>query len=380
MLLWIKPLPDPYPKSSTQFHRFLPSWNHWAWNPRSKYNYPPFNETFNTGPLIGVAHKLVPYSVNRYGYLYPIEKHKRTAGDEIRIAVVGGSTVECIALQPEKRWPTVLEELLGKEYEGRRISVLNLGLSGESTPTHLATVAQHAAKLDLDAVIYMLGANELHRVGEDWDPMLDKRSFSEVAGIRPSFLFFATRIQLGRRLWGLSNYFKPQFNEMDNPAFEKRAYFSELVVQRMNYPELPFEPVFKETALGDYELDIVTLSTIAKAHGIKVLFLTQPMLWKENPSPEEEAVNWLGTYEHQGHIYRLQSGTSAKLLETLNQHLMLICEEKHFECLDLAGRIPRSLEAFYDPVHFNEQGARMVAEAVRDALLARAFFNNTPAK
>ena len=92
------------------------------------------------------------------------------------------------------------------------------------------------------------------------------------------------------------------------------------------------------------------------------------MLWKEVPSPEEEGVDWLGVYEHQGHKYRLAARTSARLLETLNQQLLQTCREQQLDCLDLASVIPRSLEYFYDPVHFNEKGAARVAELVAAAL------------
>jgi len=154
-LLHLFPLPDPYSllrtSEASRVHLFLPGWNAYGdWFGKT----PPFSVTFHTGPLLGVSTTEVVFSVNRYGFPYDESKAARKTKEDLRVGVIGGSTVESSALDQGKRWPDVLERLLSSEVRIRTITVLNLGVSGQDTRTHLATVAQHAVKLDLDYLIF----------------------------------------------------------------------------------------------------------------------------------------------------------------------------------------------------------------------------------
>jgi len=127
-------------------------------------------------------------------------------------------------------------------------------------------------------------------------------------------------------------------------------------------PEIPSRPAFKPAARDDYEHAIVSIAALAVAHGSQAFFKTQPMLWKEESTPEEEAVFWLLKGKYGGRLYRRSPGDSARLLDT--------CERRGFPCVDLAETVPRSLAFFYDDVHFNDAGAHLVAEQFAEALLA----------
>jgi hypothetical protein len=47
------------------------------------------------------------------------------------------------------------------------------------------------------------------------------------------------------------------------------------------------------------------------------------------------------------------------------------------ECYDLASVVPKSTASFYDDVHFNEEGARVVAAHLVDYLLSEPPFAQT---
>jgi hypothetical protein len=51
-----------------------------------------------------------------------------------------------------------------------------------------------------------------------------------------------------------------------------------------------------------------------------------------------------------------------------------VCRERGLECVDLAAKLPRDTSVFYDDCHFNESGARRVAEVLAEHLLGRAPF------
>ena len=56
----------------------------------------------------------------------------------------------------------------------------------------------------------------------------------------------------------------------------------------------------------------------------------------------------------------------ARAMQLYNDTLMQTCASRNVECLDLAALVPKGTTSFYDDVHFNEQGSRIVARAVAD--------------
>jgi hypothetical protein len=65
----------------------------------------------------------------------------------------------------------------------------------------------------------------------------------------------------------------------------------------------------------------------------------------------------------------------ARAMSSYNSRLSGICARLNVECIDLASRIPRSLESFYDDMHFTEIGARRVADELIAHFRMRAPFS-----
>lgn len=362
-LLRLAPLPDPYAQQrgseDLPVHRFLPGWDVQAvWLGQT----PPFSTTFVSGPVKGVSTDRVAFSVNRFGFPYPESRMRRRSIREIRIGVVGGSTVECVALEEGRRWPAVLEQLLSQAMPDRPVTALNLGIGAQGTRTHLATVAQHAVKLDLDYLVFMLGANDLFRV-DSTDAMLRADAFAPrlCSCLKPFLMHF----QLGRRLHVIYHRLKGT-DFYVNPPEPGKPYFAESVRERLGYPILrTAKSSISGQALQDYGQNIVSLAGLAAAHGITPIFTTQPMLWKPVMTEEEQAVDWLvGLIPSEGKLYRVPYSEHARALETLNRHLLETCSGHGLQCIDLEKKIPRTLDYLYDPLHFTEAGAQRVAREV----------------
>jgi hypothetical protein len=113
--------------------------------------------------------------------------------------------------------------------------------------------------------------------------------------------------------------------------------------------------------LDEYERNIQTLNGIARAHGVKALFLTQPSLWHQVDTATEQSVLWMATYKHHGTWYKLSPATAHEMLAQLNGRLLAQCHAQSLWCIDLANQVPASLKFFYDDMHFNERGAELVA-------------------
>jgi lysophospholipase L1-like esterase len=359
------PFPDPYKsvEGFTKYHKFLPAWN-------LGDREPPHTSVFVAGPLHGVSTRKVTVSVNRFGFFYDETAGHRTQKDELRIGVIGGSTVECLVLENERRWPNQLQHYLANSFPGRLVTVLNMGRSGQDTRTHLASVAQLAVKLQLDYLVFMLGGTDLRRTSGEFQPLTDDSAFLPVVvgTDRGFFKVLASRFQLGRAL-RLSIH---RFQGWSEPsADESIPYFQSALDKGKDIPIKPDPqtPISSE-ALADYESNLISLFSLASAHGITPIFTTQPSLWKPTMTADEEAVDWsrLGVIGDRTPAYRLSSAEVARNMDALNQRLMSVCNERGWRCIDLASKIPRSLDYFYDSVHFNEAGAEFVAKEVAQFL------------
>jgi lysophospholipase L1-like esterase len=353
--LWVlAPQPDPLERRGGRVHRFLPAWNY--------YGEPPLEAPPPEGRLNGVARNDRLVKINRYGFLYPEEKFRRSSRDEYRIAVLGGSTTECIALRAEHRVTAVLERLLQAEDPTVPVTVLNLGISSQATWTHLANVGQHVVDLDVDLIVLLVGGNDLVRARQDDELMLIDPMFAASPSLTPAVLARWLSLRLQTVRWLRKGYLALWKQDSQEP------YFLPVVRYLTDVPVLDFEPRFKAEALDGYEKAIVSIAALARAHDIDALFLTQPMLWRRDNTPEENGVFWMIQYQHEGRLAKLAPGVAAHMLETLNARLLDTCFRRGLQCLDLAAAVPRSLEFFYDDIHFNDRGAARVAGEVAKAV------------
>ena len=200
LLRTLCPLADPHPRMvRQQRHLFLPTWNWW---PSAIEKAPPFVDECDFGPLKGVAgRQTVAYTVNPYGLLFDPACVAGKAANELRVGILGGSAVECIALQEDQRISAQLERKLKDSVPNRPVRVLNLGVSGQATPTHLATMSQLGVKLRLDVLVLVLGANDAIRAAPDWQVLQGRQALMDVEFCRPPCLYvMATRTQVGRWL------------------------------------------------------------------------------------------------------------------------------------------------------------------------------------
>jgi lysophospholipase L1-like esterase len=58
----------------------------------------------------------------------------------------------------------------------------------------------------------------------------------------------------------------------------------------------------------------------------------------------------------------------ARALNLFNKKLLQVCRATDSECVDLAAAMNGDERYFYDDVHFNEPGARVVAALLADYL------------
>jgi lysophospholipase L1-like esterase len=131
------------------------------------------------------------------------------------------------------------------------------------------------------------------------------------------------------------------------------------------------------SALEEYAGNVNRIIDIAREKSVRLIFMTQPTMWRPGLPQDLEALLWLGGIGD----FQKESGrpyySAAALdngMKAYNDTLLRVCRERRAECFDLASGLEKDTTVFYDDVHFNESGARKVAEALSEYLHERGPF------
>jgi lysophospholipase L1-like esterase len=133
-----------------------------------------------------------------------------------------------------------------------------------------------------------------------------------------------------------------------------------------------------DTSIDRYLRNIERIAAAARAAGARVLFASQPVMWRPDLPDELVALLWMGGIGP----YMAKSGSSyyspvalRRGMDRYNAVLRNRADSLGAELVDLAERLPRDASAFFDDAHFNENGAAEVGRIVVEHLLAHPPFD-----
>lgn len=307
---------------------------------------------------------------------------------ELRLLAVGGSTTQCLYLDQTEAWPQRLQHLLGERWGRDRVWVGNAGKAGRRLPEHRVQLEHLLPALPgLDAVVMLVGANDLNRrlsEGADYRPPdLDRPEVREALLARAFDLYprqYALRPLRRTALFALleqarsSIRIRRQWEMMQDRSGRNYEQWRELRARAARILE---EPPDLGIALAAYAADLRAVREIARRHGVRAVFLTQPYLYRDDLPPELAKLLWLGwvgerqTAPNQEYY---SVGALAHAYEAFNGALLAFCRETDAECLDLEPLLPKDTRSFYDDIHFNEAGSEQVARTLFAYLVAQPPF------
>lgn len=282
------------------------------------------------------------------------------------VITIGGSTTQCYYLDDRKTWPYLLQEKLKKKYA--KVWVGNGGLDGQSTRAHIIFMKDVISKIKPNAVIFLIGANDLLlSVSEDirlYGSDFDKTSLK--------YKIFAS----SRLLQVLQICKLIIFNKATMVKRTGHGNYEPALLREKEMP-LPKDLKLILPSLSEYRENLQKIINIAKNLRVRVIFLTQPLLF-------EDSEYWR---EIEGKFYfikrtrhALSAATYWNMLDIFNKELIKVCRANNIEYFDLASDIPHSNLYFYDPFHFNEKGAELVAKEVTGFLLKTVNLNQDSVK
>jgi lysophospholipase L1-like esterase len=236
--------------------------------------------------------------LNIWGYRGPVVGRKRPG--EVRVAVLGGSTVFGYGLTWDQAFPVLLEQKLNAASSGRpRFSVVNLGYNNEGAYSFRFTL-QDYAYLQPDVVCLYEGYNDLMGDANGGNPSIYRHNspLFRAVGYFPILPMVLHEKALAMRYGGdLSKAYAAEGRTVFQPtlttkatsgALDAAASIGESIEQqiaRLGTEKRP--PVIQAGGAGcahpwsDYCQGVSSAIDDALAAGRRVLFVTQPYLTGE---------------------------------------------------------------------------------------------------
>lgn len=324
-------------------------------------------------------------TTNKYG----IRARDFSFRDDYRILAIGGSTTECIFLDDTETWAFLLGKKLEDKLRSTRVWVGNVGKSGHTTRNHIEVMEKFVPQLSsIDAVFLMVGINDMslrlsHGGGavrggtaEEFQLETKKGTFVTIPEVvDPIYRFprLRSRIEVLRhRICGCEQVGgdedSPYVIDAGGVQYEKWRLHRRLSKKRIRtVPRIADD-------LNVFRANLNELIDLAERQNIRVVFATQPTIWHHGMSSHVKSLLWFGGVGPFQQVAGQPYYTVDVLMKVINRYnrvLKTVCEQRQVECVDLAAIIPRDTTAFYDDCHFNENGARLVADAVAELFLEK---------
>jgi lysophospholipase L1-like esterase len=137
----------------------------------------------------------------------------------------------------------------------------------------------------------------------------------------------------------------------------------------------PREVVDTDTFPGlvSYENKLKSIIDLAQHDSTKVVVMSEAFLFKEPITDEERAALYMISHETIGPTKQWSLGTAIRGMNAYNNVCRRVAEERHLPFVDLETQIPKTLDYFYDEVHFNDTAHVIVANAIASTLRNTVF-------
>lgn len=288
------------------------------------------------------------------------------------ILAIGGSTTEELYLDDFETWAHLVQVSLGTTASKQQVWVGNAGVSGHTSANHSYVLRYLASQYRLDTIIMLLGANDLsaYLLNSDKsipDPdnqanhtYLMDNTFRTVPKT-DSFQFEDLQlVELSKYLFG---YLLPDHNPrvaVQDTSGRWIAQWREWLHQEQTMIPMPD----LEDGLDQYGRNLKIIIRDARAQNVRLVFVTQPVIWSENLPPEIDARLWM-FYAGKG-AGRFDPADLRTAMDAFNARLLEVCEAERIECIDIATSMSGNPDYFFDDMHFTEQGAAEVASLIAD--------------
>ena len=338
-------------------------------------------------PMLGVvfgAAKMIHFRTNKEG----IRGDEFSPEEQYRILTMGGSTTECQFLDQSKTWPCVLQKKLNTPH-GWKVWVGNIGKSGLCSREfymHMKYLLPQYPKID--TIIVLSGVNNFLRplIEDDrydplfwdhydyWENRLIRGAFSKMPYFKKKFRFhpgYYDETAIGFLVKQFHyKYLQKTLYKDKRKGCDPQARPEKCIENSDALPDLT-------PSLQEYIRNLHAMIDIAAGKSVRIIFMTQPSLWKKKMTDQEKDLLWSGWAgsKKAGRYYSVE--VLMEILEQFNRKLKKVCKARGVECIDLDDILPKDASIFYDDYHFTENGAQLTASIIYKYLVRKEPFTKT---
>jgi lysophospholipase L1-like esterase len=308
------------------------------------------------------------YSTNSLGIRGP----EFSDGDIYRILCVGGSTTECLYLDDAKTWPSRLMRTLNESQPG--VWVGSVGRSGTTAPHHVLLLERLPEARRADCWVVLCGINDFGQQFRGVYAETAANAFGLTFRYRRPGPGSPFRRPLQRNLYTfalietLRKRLETTLRGANAGVYQdvKAGWIQEQQELRQNEQKVAVD--CRAQWVEEYEAQLTKIVELARQQGKRLVFLTQPTLWSEQM---DETANRLTLGGQLSDGRYVDNVSRSRGMERYNQAMRDLAARAGIELVDLAAKLPKTTDVFYDDCHFNENGALMVAAAVAEQVRTR---------
>ncbi|MFT3682465.1 MAG: SGNH/GDSL hydrolase family protein [Ferruginibacter sp.] len=271
---------------------------------------------------------------------------------------IGGSTTECHYISDSLTWPYQLGTQLKDSLPGLWLN--NAGLDGHSTFGHLLLLKEYIIKLRPKYVLFLTGVNDVETSKPELYDLMNERSIN-FASVKSFFKSLANKTELGStifQLYAIRGAYKKGLIHKD---VDFTALQDTILPQAYTNERLKNQQVF----LSGYKQRLAEMIAVCKSNNIIPILLTQPSMF--------------GTYTDSATMINMTNkvipggeplATAALMgtvLELYNNVVRSFGNE--VKVIDLAARMPKNSDYFYDFAHYTNTGCSKVSSIIAVELI-----------
>ncbi|MBM4300453.1 MAG: hypothetical protein FJ121_02830 [Deltaproteobacteria bacterium] len=299
-----------------------------------------------------------PYRVrtDAQGFLLPYNRYEKP---DLTLVFLGGSTVACIYVEEENRFPYLVGNLLAQK-TGKKITSINSGVGGNNSLHSLDILLNKIIPVRPDAVVMMHNINDL--VALIYDRTYWSKNPTRAAIVNFSFYKNLTGLK------ALSTLARDLY--IPNLHAATRVLSKKIFGKKVKDPDDEFAHVRGQKLtvdqahiIDEFQMNLTTFINICRARRITPVLMTQFNRYQANPDPK--VLKAIQGFEADSGIpvrefMELYAGFNQAIREVGKQNGVLV--------IDLAALIPQDQKYMYDVVHLNTQGSQLAAQLISERL------------
>jgi carbamoyltransferase len=256
------------------------------------------------------------------GFIQPSKLYEQA---DLDILFIGGSTTECMYVNPLYRFPYLTGRLIEQKI-GKRINSYNSGVSGNTSLHSLILLQSKIFALDMDMIVMMHNQN-------DFFYLLTLGSYYTGKGTR--------------------SIYSGELNEWSN-----KDEFEEIIGKKLSYD---YAIMCKE-----FSKNLKSFIYLCRARDITPVLMTMA---KRDPYNTNNTKFIEDAYSKLNDNYGIDCDEYYKMYDGFNDMIREVANNENCMLVDLAVEIKPCKELFYDTIHLNEAGSVQAARVISDVLV-----------